>query len=514
MADFSRYFAQDVKNTLLMKNGVNFYHKGPWTSIYTNTEIDRWYVGDFASANYHISVEFNSNKKETLSVLVVARPDQANLIVYGRVAIDDEMVDVSAVVVNSYLSLRLSAKIDYYKGVKAIYSASYAGSISQLSPSKGLTYLVTDTSPSSGGGSSSSSTIVDLSGVVTDIVPINNGNNDIGKSVKRWKDLYLSGTLNINGAIVGTGSVANSVDLPTGSSIGGTTVTSFSRVAISGQVNVNAVGLNDTLTFIAGTGISFATDATARTVTINSSGGGAATSSSASSSGFGVITVAGQSNIISSRATDSIQFVAGTNISLATNPTTKAITISATGGGGGGGGGSSIIVSPVTTGVFPMVLSSGADNISPQSLYAQASVTLNAATGVMSVIATQSQWADLAENYLADSAYEPGTVLEFGGDNEVTIASDETRRIAGVVSTQPSHLMNTGLVGDTVVAVALQGRVPCKVRGKIRKGDMLVSGGGGYARPSLDPKMGSVIGKALENFEGASGVIEVVVGRL
>jgi hypothetical protein len=514
MADFSRYFAQDVKNTLLMKNGVNFYHKGPWTSIYTNTEIDRWYVGDFASANYHISVEFNSNKKETLSVLVVARPDQANLIVYGRVAIDDELVDVSAVVINSYLSLRLSAKIDYYKGVKAIYSASYAGSISQLSPSKALTYLVTDTSPTSGGGSSSSTVIVDLSSIVTDVVPVNTGVNDIGKAVKRWKDLYLAGTLNINGAIVGTGSVANSIDLPVGSSIGGTTVNSFSKIAISGQVNVNATGLNDTLTFIAGSGISFATDATARTVTINSTGGAATSSGGTSSSGFGVLTVAGQSNIIASRATDSIQFVAGTNISLSTNPTTKAITISSTGGGGSGGGGSSILVAPVTTGVFPMVMSSGADTISPQLLYAQTSVTLNAATGVMSVTATQSQWADLAENYLADSAYEPGTVLEFGGDHEVTVASDESRRIAGVVSTKPSHLMNTGLVGETVVAVALQGRVPCKVRGKIRKGDMLVSGGSGYARPALDPKMGSVIGKALENFDGVSGVIEVVVGRL
>ena len=498
-----------------MKNGVNFYHKGPWTSIYTDTEIDRWYVGDFASANYHISVEFNSNKKETLSVLVVARPDQANLIVYGRVAIDDELVDVSAVVINSYLSLRLSAKIDYYKGVKAIYSASYAGSISQLSPSKALSYLVTDTSPTSGGGSSSSSVVLDLSSVVTDIVPVNTGINDIGKSSRRWKDLYLGGTLNINGAIIGTGSIANSVDLPVGSSIGGATVNSFSRIAISGQVNVNATSLNDTLTFIAGSGISFTTDATSRTVTINSLGGGGSSSNSGtSSSGFGVITVSGQSNIIASRATDSIQFVAGTNISLATNPTTKAITISSTGGGGGSGGGSSILVAPVTTGVFPMVLSSGADAISPQLLYAQTSVTLNAATGVMNVTATQSQWADLAENYLADSAYEPGTVLEFGGDYEVTVASDESRRIAGVVSTKPSHLMNTGLVGETVVAVALQGRVPCKVRGKIRKGDMLVSGGSGYARPALDPKMGSVIGKALENFDGVSGVIEVVVGRL
>jgi hypothetical protein len=74
--------------------------------------------------------------------------------------------------------------------------------------------------------------------------------------------------------------------------------------------------------------------------------------------------------------------------------------------------------------------------------------------------------------------------------------------------------MNSELTGSNVVAVALQGRVPCKVRGTIRKGDMLVSGGSGYARPTLDPKIGTIIGKALENFDGIEGFIEVVVGRV
>ena len=128
--------------------------------------------------------------------------------------------------------------------------------------------------------------------------------------------------------------------------------------------------------------------------------------------------------------------------------------------------------------------------------------------------ATKAQYADLAENYLADASYEPGTVVEFGGSAEVTLAEDSTRRVAGVVSTNPAHLMNSQLTGDTVVAVALTGRVPCKVRGSIRKGDMMVSGGDGYARPEQSPLLGSIIGKALEDFNGVSGIIEIVVGRL
>ena len=66
----------------------------------------------------------------------------------------------------------------------------------------------------------------------------------------------------------------------------------------------------------------------------------------------------------------------------------------------------------------------------------------------------------------------------------------------------------------TIAAVALIGRVPCKVVGPIKKGDMLVSAGAGMARAENIPQMGSVIGKALEDFDGAEGSIEVVVGRL
>ena len=127
--------------------------------------------------------------------------------------------------------------------------------------------------------------------------------------------------------------------------------------------------------------------------------------------------------------------------------------------------------------------------------------------------ATSAQYADLAENYQADAAYAPGTVLHFGGEFEVLQCdTDMCSRVAGVVSTAPAHLMNTGLVGDNVVALALTGRVPCLVQGTVRKGDMMVSAGNGRARAEANPSVGSVIGKAIENFDGLEGVIEVVVG--
>ena len=129
-------------------------------------------------------------------------------------------------------------------------------------------------------------------------------------------------------------------------------------------------------------------------------------------------------------------------------------------------------------------------------------------------VATSAQYADLAENYVADAEYEPGTVLEFGGNFEVTLAEDGTNRVAGVVTTNPAYLMNSKCEGQYVSALALQGRTPCKVRGHVRKGDMLMSGGAGFARRAQSPQMGTIIGKALSDFNGAEGVIEVAVGRL
>jgi len=135
-------------------------------------------------------------------------------------------------------------------------------------------------------------------------------------------------------------------------------------------------------------------------------------------------------------------------------------------------------------------------------------------TGLYRGTATAARYADLAENYIADAQYEPGEVLEFGGEFEVTIAHDGTTKVAGVVSTNPAHLMNSDCQGQYVVAVALQGRVPVKVRGEIRKGDMLIAAGSGFARRTTSPQIGTIIGKALEDFNGIEGVIEVVVGRI
>ena len=88
-------------------------------------------------------------------------------------------------------------------------------------------------------------------------------------------------------------------------------------------------------------------------------------------------------------------------------------------------------------------------------------------------------------------------------------------RVAGVVSTEPAHLMNSALSGNNVTPLALQGRVPCKVIGFVMKGDLLVSSGiAGYAIVDNNPQVGTVIGKALgTKMDSERGVVEIVVGK-
>ena len=139
---------------------------------------------------------------------------------------------------------------------------------------------------------------------------------------------------------------------------------------------------------------------------------------------------------------------------------------------------------------------------------------LGAGFNTLFALAANAANADLAELYESDLMYAPGTVVEFGGDHEITEAKANSKRIAGIISTKPGYLMNSEATGQFMLPVALQGRVPCKAIGPIRKGDMLISAGDGYAIASEDPKIGTVIGKAVQNLLGGSGVIEVVVGRI
>ena len=279
-----------------------------------------------------------------------------------------------------------------------------------------------------------------------------------------------------------------------------TSATTAGTVTTAAQPNITSVG---TLTSLSVTGNISAGNISATTFT------GALTGAASTA---GTVTTAAQPNITST----------GTLTSLAVTGNISAGNVSATTFTGALSG-AATTAGTVTTAAQPNITSVGtltslgvSGALTTTQLTAGANTTAGNITGNWTLTAGSrltATYADLAEYYEADERYLPGTVLMFGGEKEVTLADDGTSRVAGVVSTNPAYVMNATCPG-LLTAVALQGRVPCKVRGKISKGDMLISGGNGFARPNQFPTMGTVIGKALEDFDGYEGVIEVAVGRL
>ena len=134
---------------------------------------------------------------------------------------------------------------------------------------------------------------------------------------------------------------------------------------------------------------------------------------------------------------------------------------------------------------------------------------------VLTGTATAAQYSDLAERYETDQMYTAGTVVCFGGNAEITQSTElYDSKVAGVISTNPAHLMNAQAgTNETHPAVALTGRVPCKVMGTVRKGDLMVTSAQPGVAMSADERVpGTIIGKAIQDYtDGGIGVIEILV---
>jgi hypothetical protein len=115
----------------------------------------------------------------------------------------------------------------------------------------------------------------------------------------------------------------------------------------------------------------------------------------------------------------------------------------------------------------------------------------------------QATYADLAERFEADAYYDAGTVVELGGNKEITAVQYElSEEVFGVVSDTAAYLMNSGAGTDqTHPPIAVGGRVQVKVEGTVKKGQRLVSAGNGIARAAKpgEATAFNIIGRALED---------------
>lgn len=542
------YLSPGPQHTVALSPGTNFSFMGNRVAIGTDTEIDRWYIGSFSSASYFITVEFDSNRKETMQVLVIARAQAANLSIFGRVSLP-KLINLSATVNDSWVSIIANPISDVYKGVKISFTATYGQTMGQpiaptavaaVVPGSGCTIdvsvtnnLYTITGINQGGTGYSVGNYLKVSGTyLGGTTPT----NDVYVIVNSVNFGVVLSVQYVTGAGTGTGVFTN---LPTTDGTAGpgiatnTTVTLTTAQTLENKTLLNPV-VSDRIYFktTGGSGtVSLLTTLTNtdKTVTIPNTAGTLLTTGDTST----VTNLMLAGGITNSKLVNSKITINGTLINLGdtVNLSIQSLTFGnyiTSSGTYDGSAPLTIAVNATPSNLPSTVMARDSNgNTSTNILTAAQALTTTLSAGspstTGSVIGTwqlgvgstlQATWADLAEKYSADADYEPGTVLEFGGQYEVTLAEDGTRRVAGVVSTNPAYVMNIECAGDHVVTIAMTGRVPCKVRGKIQKGDMMVSAGSGYARAEFNPIYGSVIGKALEDFDDIEGVIEVVVGKL
>ncbi len=378
--------------------------------------------------------------------------------------------------------------------------------------------------------------------ITGNLIPTANVTFDLGNSTNRWRDGYFSGSsLTLGNVVMKNVAGGNSIGFfgPDGttpatiaaSSVDTTTIangtSSVSVISSGGNIRSNVGG---TTVQTISAGLVAITGDLSVTGNATLSGNILGDRVQNGTTSFDIQTASGNANItVGATSNVAVFSTAGANISGI-----LGVTGNITGGNLSG----TSIVGTLTTAAQTNITSVGTlgaltvtGNVNGGNLVATTAVStssiiktgsnavgnIGSATSFFNTVfatATSALYADLAEKYIADAEYAPGTVVVFGGSKEVTVSlTDSDRAVAGVVSTNPSYIMNAGLEAEHVATVALTGRVPTRVTGSVRKGDLMVSAGNGLARAEADPRVGTVIGKALENHEGTEGVIEVVVGR-
>jgi len=321
-------------------------------------------------------------------------------------------------------------------------------------------------------------------------VDINAGGNVVatghtGTSVSVTANI-TGGNINTGGQVSATGNITGNYILGNGSQLSGIDATSIQ----SGTSNVKVVSSGGNVTVgIGGTSNVLVLAATGAYVTgLHSVTGN---------------TIAG--NIYTNGLISATGNITGGNIALDTavgNIYAHDITL----GGNANITGGNLTVGTGTVSVGALVNNNanGVGNIGSSSKY----------FNTVFARATSAEYADLAENYTADAEYAPGTVVVFGGEQEITISTDVAdERVAGAISTEPAHLMNSVHPG---LAVALRGRVPVNVIGPVTKGDSLVTSSvAGHAQSVGRSRLygQAVFAKALETnlADGEKTIIAVIL---
>ena len=212
----------------------------------------------------------------------------------------------------------------------------------------------------------------------------------------------------------------------------------FSNVAVSGQTTVAADAKTDTLTLVAGTGVTLTTDAGADSITIAASG--------SSSNSFETIAVAGQSSVVADSATDTLTLVAGTGITLTTDAGADSVTItnSATGANTFG----TIEVS----GQSAVVADSTTDTLTLAAANTNVVITTNATTDTVTF--------GLGTDIVTSSVSVSGNLTAIGNVVCDDILAGGDVNVTGVISADSATLVTLNFTGGGTTSIGPNNALP------------------------------------------------------
>lgn len=116
------FFTADVNNTIGIDDNKKFAYRGPWIRLGEGALIDSFFLGDFSSAEYTVSIELDSDNKEIIKCLVVAGLEKADIVIYGRASTRAELVDISARVNRSFVEVTAIPKSTRVQEAKMVYT--------------------------------------------------------------------------------------------------------------------------------------------------------------------------------------------------------------------------------------------------------------------------------------------------------------------------------------------------------------------------------------------------------
>ena len=326
-----------------------------------------------------------------------------------------------------------------------------------------------------------------LSGISTN--SISNGTSNVTVASGAATTVGVAGTTRltiaatgttVDGVMTATGNIT-----ATGNVAGGNLVTGGAVIATGAVTGATVAGDGSALTALNGTNIASGTVAAARVATLNqNTTGSAATLTTARAIALSG-DVVGTANFDGSAGISISTTIQADSVALGTDTTGNYVATGAVSGVGLSGSSSS------EGGTF--TVTSNATDANTNSTIVARDGSGNFSAGVITAVATNARYADVAENYLADHEYIPGTVVTVGGVYEISECGLGDYPV-GVTSTNPAYLMNTDLTAG--LPVALVGRVPVRVFGSVIKGQKVYSDIMGRASKNSE---GSLVGISLED---------------